>query len=198
MRVVPIVEGHGDLKAVPALIGMLGAQIELQIFSDIPIRAGEWPKIKRTGELERLLTLASTRGADRILVVLDMDDDCPVTEYNHAMVRVENWKNGRNIDVGVAFLYREFETLFLHQYEKFKDNRPNLPVFDNEPEFYRGAKGLLKRVTGRRYKETEDQILFTKRLDLPRLYSTSRSFRKLAKEICGLDDEDLGNRLQIE
>jgi hypothetical protein len=96
MRVVTsIVEGYGDKEAVPHLVARMAAHFEIPTISPNPIRVGEWRKVRRAGELERHLSLAHSRQADHILVILDLDDFCPVTEMEQTLPRIEAWKNGR-------------------------------------------------------------------------------------------------------
>ena len=180
-KICCIAEGYGDVDALPSLIAKTGAIEDRIIISPEPIRAGEWPKVKRAGVLERLLDLASSRNWDHILMVLDLDDGCPVEEHAHAMERVNTWLNGRDILVSVVFLNREYETLFLQEPSCLGDVETQM--IPNDPTTIRGAKGLVKRLIGRRYKETTDQKEITERLDLVSLEISSRSFRKLKKEI---------------
>lgn len=190
-RIVPIVEGYGDNAAFPHLIAKLGLHFDLQLISTTPIRVGEWKKLARIGELERALELAHRRNCDHILVALDLDDGCAVTEGNSVQDRIETWKNGRQIDVSLVFLIREYESLFLFSAESFSEDAALVSESIKFAEASRDAKRMLRKLTKRRYKETQDQAEYTKRLNLQLLLQRCRSFRKLAKDLTGLSYDQL-------
>lgn len=177
-------EGYGDVAAVPQLLGRTGAFLGLPIACKNPIRAGEWKRLRANGVLEKYLSLAASRECDQILLLLDLEDECCAVEYASALERIQAWDNGREIEVGVAFFVREYESLFLACADDIDSaiagGVPN-------PESFRDAKGRLRQVLGRRYKETQDQLAFTKMLDLANLTTRSRSYRKLLHEITGSD-----------
>ena len=162
--VVAIVEGYGDFQAVPALIAKIGVALELGTIAPNPNRAGEWKALLQPGKLEKNLDLAATRAAAKIVVILDLDDGCEKQEQECFDKRVEAWKNGREIDVQIVFFVREYETLFL-QCPKCLSNFDE-EAFPTNPLLIRGAKERIKKLIGRRYRETQDQLLFTKQLDL--------------------------------
>jgi hypothetical protein len=183
VNIVAIVEGAGDLTAVPQLLTQIGLMVGDAYVASKPIRGGEWRKIRRDGELERLLALAYSRNPDHICVIVDLDDDCAAQEYTEAQERIRAWKNGREISVGLAFLVREFEVLFLEQIERVSDGRVRSLPENVVPAETRDAKGTLRRLARVVYKESQDQVRLTKKLDLPTLYRQNRSFRKLCKEV---------------
>jgi Domain of unknown function (DUF4276) len=184
-RIVAIVEGYGDNASIPHLIDKLGRHIGQHLIAVSPIRAGEWSKLKRPGELERALILAHGRDCDHILVILDMDDDCAVEEAQIARERVNIWKGGRSIDVSIVFLVREYESLFLSSAESFCQDNGLIDEAVAYADSTRDAKGAIRKLTGRRYKETQDQAEYTKRLNIDSLIQRSRCFRKLLKELSG-------------
>lgn len=75
-----IVEGHGEMEAVPILIRRIAESLypELPIDTPPPIRMPR-SKIVKEGELERTVELAARkiRGQGAIFVIIDSDDDCP-------------------------------------------------------------------------------------------------------------------------
>lgn len=185
IRVAAIVEGYGDVQAVPSLIAKTSNLLGSPAVASDPIRAGEWKLLRRPGIIETYLELAASRQWDLILVVLDLEDDCAVEEAALARERIEDWKDGRDLKVELVFMVREYETLFLWC--------PTcLPISSNmalpvDPDAVRGAKERVKQVTGRRYKETQDQLRYTQSIDIPVLYGTSRSFRRFCKALSGVD-----------
>lgn len=178
-----IVEGYGDWDAVPHLVYRIGAYYDKHVIAPKPIRVGEWKKLRREGELERALELAISRRPDQIIVILDLDDGCPVVESTSALQRAAAWKNGRNVEVSVVFLTREYESLFLSCAQVHCDDAAQCADVIARAETIRDAKGALRSLLGRRYKETQDQAEMTKKLDIQSLMDNSRCGRKLIKEI---------------
>lgn len=188
MRVAAVVEGYGDVKAVPALVARTGLLLGSPMIASNPIRAGEWKSLRAAGEFERYLELAARRGWDRILVLLDLEDLCCKTEAEAALARVKAWAAGRPIVVHVVFFVQEYESIFLACIDDIVGDET---VKVEDPESYRDAKGQLKRLTGRRYKETQDQEAYSKTIALNNLAKRSRSFRKLLKELSGMSYEQI-------
>jgi len=188
IRIAAVVEGYGDVNAVPALIARTGELLGLPIIAPNPIRAGEWKSIRATGVFERYLELAYRRGWDRILVLLDLEDLCSATEGGDALARVTSWAADRHVIVHVVFFVREYESIFLACIDDIVGG--DTPVVAN-PEAFRDAKGQLKKLTGRRYKETQDQEAYSKIIRLDILVKRSRSYRKLVKDLSGMSYEQI-------
>ena len=185
IRVAAIVEGYGDVQAVPALVAKTAKALGQPSIASDPIRAGEWKLLRRAGILEKYLDLAASREWDMILVVLDLEDDCARSESDSARTRIENWKSGRDLSVEIVFMVREYETLFLWSPSCLSiPENTNLPA---DPDQIRGAKEKVKSLTGRRYKETQDQLRYTQLLDLTKLYVSCRSYRRFCKALIGVD-----------
>lgn len=182
-KIAAIVEGYGDLASIPTLLSKIGNHFGQRIVAPNPIRAGEWPRIRRAGELERLLELAYSRNYDQILIIVDLDDGCVAAESEDARRRVEKWKNQREVVVSVVFVLREYEALFLCNTEMFSVEADDAVNTAMDSEKFRDAKRKIKEISGKRYKETRDQLIYTQQLDMRILYERSRSFRKLSKEI---------------
>ena len=77
--IYPIVEGHGDVKAVPVLLRrILGELGRYDLFNEIakPSRTRR-NQITKEGKLEREITRVSLfHDCKAILVILDSDEDC--------------------------------------------------------------------------------------------------------------------------
>ena len=75
-----IVEGHGEVQAVPVLLRRLGQQCDPRLSLRIgrPIRTGRY-KVVKLGELERTVELAARQlpKPRAILILIDAEDDCP-------------------------------------------------------------------------------------------------------------------------
>ncbi len=80
VRIVCIVEGHGECESVPILIRRIAQRFDPGLAVDIPhpIRIPR-SKLLKPGELERAVKLAAVRAeaGGGILVILVSDDDCP-------------------------------------------------------------------------------------------------------------------------
>ncbi len=78
VRVGCIVEGHGEVRAVPVLIRRVARTLGVPVDIPHPIRI-PGSKLAQQGELERAVELASRTigGRGAILVLRDSDDDCP-------------------------------------------------------------------------------------------------------------------------
>jgi hypothetical protein len=181
IKVAAIVEGYGDVAAMPTLIAKAAAMFDKTDIASNPIRAGEWAGLSRNGEFEKHLELAARRECDLILTVLDLDDGCPVENVALARQRIDNWRGTRSVRSEIVFLPREYETLFLLAPSCFGtfDER----LIPSNPDSIRGAKERIKPIIGRRYKETQDQLSFTKKVDTFELYHNSKTFRRLCKAL---------------
>lgn len=200
-RVALIVEGHGDVSAVPELFARTAALFGHAAFAlKNPIRAGEAKKLARTGELERYVEMAASReDADEVLIVLDLDDDCAATwgasfEQRASVVAARRGKVAR-----VCFCLREFEGFFLADFGNLSAATPEYgwtksDAFSN-PHGLRDAKGTLARTMASGvYKETRDQVALTKKLNTRALFVASRCYRKFVKSALGLDYAELSAR----
>lgn len=171
VRLSLIVEGHGDVQAVPILIRRMAAEIapELGLELERPIRIGRH-RLVRPGELERAAELAARRAGRRggILVVVDADDSCP-GELGPELLRRVRATRG-DLPAFVVLAKKEFEAWFLAAARSLRGVR-SLPR-DLEPpkgpEEIRAAKEWLStRMEGSRsYRETRDQAPLAARMDL--------------------------------
>src|SRR5437667_10491663 len=109
-----VVEGHGEVQAVPILIRRVGAVIDptLSIDGKSPLRVPRSTLI-RDRELERAVELAArkTGGRGAVFILVDRDDDCPAELGPHLLERAR--KTRSDLPIGVVLAKREFETWFL-------------------------------------------------------------------------------------
>ncbi len=185
---VPIVEGHSEVQAVPVLLRRLLAereQYEIQIGR--PVRVGRY-KVVRPGELERTVHLARRRpeGCDAILLVLDADDDCPKELAPRLLARAREASGG--LPVAVVLAKSELESWFVGSLESLHAVRgiPGTAVSPEHPENIRDAKGYLSRqmkMSGRTYVETDDQPALAARFDLQMARQRCPSFDKLVRDV---------------
>lgn len=190
-RPVLLVEGEADQEAVPLLIRAAGDCLGLVGFSPAakPVKAGEIRKLAREGELERFLIYAGSRmDGDSVLLILDCDDDCPVEIARNFSGRAEKVLPRISKKIGISFLRREFEMLYLicapALAAAYPDYGWELGAYAKPKpcEDIRNAKGALRALTKTRpYKETRDQPKFVSALDFRELTLHSRSYVHLTR-----------------
>ena len=190
LRIVPIVEGDGEVEAVPLLLGKLIAGMgrpEVGI-SRPPLNAGSCSNLTKAGGLERFVRNAALRpDCGAILVLMDADKGCPLQIARDFVARITVL--GTKHPVVVVIANCEYEAWFLASLDSLagKDfaGRSGLPLGTTYPEAdvetLVGVKGWLSRHLpgSRRYKETFDQAPMTHLLRPDLVAPRSRSFRRL-------------------
>lgn len=90
-KIVPIVEGDGEVRAVPALLHKVmqhHQRYDLQVA--LPKNAHGKGALTRPGGIEQFLELAYREpGCAGVLVMLDADDDCPLELWRGAYLRAQ-------------------------------------------------------------------------------------------------------------
>lgn len=185
LDVAVIVEGYGDASAVPTLVTKSATLLGIEAYAPNPIRAGEWKKLLRPGVLERYVELANSRVPNLILIVVDLDDGCAVTEYDRFQERITPLLPALCAPVAVCFGIREYEAWFLACADQIQP-LSTVPFDTGRAEQIRGAKEAVGGLLGLRYKETQHQVELTKLLPLRLLYDRSRSYRHFLKALSGL------------
>ncbi|MCB9831681.1 MAG: DUF4276 family protein [Planctomycetes bacterium] len=192
---VAIVEGHGEVKALPALIRRIAREVgEAEVAVSSPIR-GKRNKLLKEGELERLVELAARQTSDGgILILLDADDDCPKQLAGALLQRARSARSDREIRVVIA--KHEFEAWFLAGAESLAGicGLPETLEAPEDPEALRDAKGWLRKKMPpeRCYSETVDQKELVGHLDLDLARRRSPSFAKLCRDLGALLGRDEG------
>ena len=104
-RIVAIVEGDGEVSAVPVLIRRIGLEVAPRAAPDVmrPVRVPRGRFLKEGG-LERYLSLAAGRAGagGGILVLLDANGDCPAELGATLLRRALATRPDRLIEVVVA------------------------------------------------------------------------------------------------
>jgi len=185
MRLLPIVEGAGDVSAVPVLLRRLLAHHNLHSIEVLrPYRFGEVTKVAKN--FRRYVLTAAKEGAP-ILWTIDCDDGCAV-EWVRTLE--EQIPAELSVPIAFAFFVKEYESLFLAE-KKCLISQLGVPAnatFPQDPESIRGAKQYISSLTpnGVAYKETVHQARLTGHLDIDEARRTSRSFRHLEKVLIEL------------
>lgn len=179
-KIVAIVEGDGEVEAVPLLIRRIGSEVcplvPLDVAKPIRIRRN---RIVKEGELERYVALAAARAGKggRIMILLDANGDCPAELAPIILRRVRETRPDIRIEVVLAKC--EFEAWFISAIESVAGTRrihPDLSA-PADPESIRGAKEWLRK--GGTYSPNADQAALTARFDMALARERSPSFDKM-------------------
>ena len=189
--IVAIVEGPGEVEAVPILIRRIAATAVPDVVPHVPrpIRVKR-DRFLKENELERYVDLAARQsGPDGgVLIVLDADDDCPPELAATILRRATRARSDRPIKVVLA--RREYEAWFLAAADSIAGRRglPDDITAPNDAESIRNAKGWLtsRMPPGRAYKETRDQPALTSLFDLPAARRGAPSFDKMWRTVTQL------------
>lgn len=182
MIIQPIVEGQGELAAVPLLLRRLRDEAQAWGLEIGKPHRKPRTELVRKDSLQRAVKVAALReNCAAILVLLDADDDCP----KELAPTLEEWAQeaAGGHACAVVMANREFEAWFLASIETLRGRAAILrdAISHPDPETPRDAKGALERLMahGASYSPTVDQAGLTAHLDLAIAYQRSRSFRKL-------------------
>jgi hypothetical protein len=117
--VVPIVEGYGEVQAVPVLIRRW---LEFRRYRNVDVHVGGPVRASGRGAItasarpdrgvEHYVRLAWLRRPDVILILLDADDDCPKKIGAELLARARSVLP-EGYPVGVVLACREYEAWFL-------------------------------------------------------------------------------------
>jgi Domain of unknown function (DUF4276) len=191
LNIATIVEGHGEVEALPVVIRRILA--EAGRFANVcrPIRQPR-DRLLKTNELEKAIELA-TRRIDRkgaVIVVLDSDGEPPCHLGPQLLERAQG---SASLPVKLVLAHCEWEAWYLAAAHSLSGCRglknPLLPPSD--PEAIRGAKEWLRRnmTANRTYSPTIDQPAFANVFDL-QAARIAPSFAKLCRDILSLPYED--------
>jgi hypothetical protein len=190
-RIVPIVEGPGDVSAVPALLRKLLVESSIYNVAVAPAKnAHGRGNLDKKGGLERFIRYAwKDPECGAIMVLVDSDDDCPkelALSYAH---RIEAL--GVLFPVVIVCAKRMYETWLVASFETIAGHDiegrrgPSAEVPQTDVESIGNCKTWItdRMAPGRIYKETTDQEAMTHLLDASKAISRSRSFRRLVHAV---------------
>ena len=186
ISVVSIVEGDGEVGALPVLLRRLGEWLTPDKVLNIgrPIRVHRAQFLNRDDIFRKQLLLASDMcpAPGGILIVLDADDDCPRELGVVILAKATAIVPGRSISVVLP--NREYEAWFLASAPSLDGRRGfSCPAALPDAESIRGAKQWMsKQIKQGAYHEVVDQPAFSAHMDLQLAYDNSRSFRKLCSD----------------
>ncbi len=178
-----IVEGHGKVEALPALIRRIADAVgyagHLQINSPIPVKSRSF--INDHDYFRKYVAPAAEKAAARngsVLILLDCEDYCPAILGPTLLGRAQTVRE--NVDMFVALAYREFETWFVSATPSLRGWRglPQSLEAPRDAEKIRNAKGWLGVRMDGPYDPLIHQLEFTRAFDL-KLACANQSFDRL-------------------
>jgi hypothetical protein len=172
-RIVPIVEGQGEVLAVPELFRRIIAELDFGVSIEVgrPVRQPR-DKVLKNGELQRALGLAANEIGQEgaVFILLDSDDDCPAEAGPHLLAQARAIR--ADLRIAVVLAQREFEAWFLASASSLKGLRALSNDIETHqvPESVRGCKEWLETwmPAASKYSPSADQPLLLE-------YSTCRS-----------------------
>jgi hypothetical protein len=194
LRVVAIVEGHGEDGAIRTLLERIwyellgGDYIEV-----IPWRAKQGQMRKKEG-LSRIVEAAAIElhATERmdfrrlLMVIIDSESqECPKTIAAGRLAWAKEVRSDAATEIAVVMPNPMFETWFAAAADSLR-GKNDLAAELAKPENPEGeglGKGWIKKNLPHKYKETVDQVRFVSHMSLTECRDSSRSFRKLIKEL---------------
>jgi len=187
----PIVEGHGEIAALPILLRRIAADVTPPFTVEVnpPIRVKSGSFLNDPIYFSRYVNLAAAKASmhqGSVLILLDSEDDCPAKLGPELLARAQQVRP--DVPCLVILAYREFETWFLASASSLccRNGLPEhlSPPFN--PEGIRDAKGWLSdRMTGGlSYDPVSHQAAFPAALDMQEARcnpSFNRLWLKLAR-----------------
>ena len=175
--IVPIVEGHGEVYALPILMRKILAErlnrYDLRIARPINAKGKDTLRSRIDG------FVSLTLNDDAALVLFDADEDCAL-ELVRDICASCNGMNAR-IPIAVVCAVREYESWFLASFESVVDGGAGFP---GDPDAVPNPKDSLRRaMPDGRYRETVHQAALSARIDLDAASANSRSFRRLCHAV---------------
>jgi Domain of unknown function (DUF4276) len=197
LTIAPVVEGHGEVTALPVLLGRIARELgvyehELKI---CPPNRISRSKLATPAGIVNAVEQGALRvpGDGGVLVLFDADDDCPIDLVNTLLASACDARKDKH--VGLVVAKREFEAWYLASAESLagKCGLPDDFSYPGDPEAKRDAKGVLSKAmmqaSGHTYRETVDQQKLAKAFDMAMARERSPSFDKLWRQVeslCGV------------
>jgi hypothetical protein len=182
-KVYAIVEGHGEADPPESDQLPAAAALVVKLLGDLgcwtlfpakrPWRLASCGDFFANDKLEDVIRAhLNFQDCAAILVLVDMDDDCPGEEGPKLAERI-GAMDDLPFSVVVVCAKCEYEAWFLASLETIQPGH----TYPRDTEENRDAKGWLKQQFG--YKEVRDQAQYTQAVDIELAWQRSRSFRRL-------------------
>lgn len=186
--IAPIVEGHGEVQALPVLLRRVAAEakppVELELNPALRVKPTSFFKnenyFRKYVELAARKAKAHTSGC--VLILLDCEDECPGKLGPEILKRAQNCRS--DIQFIVTLAKREYETWFLAAAQSLRGvcGLPMDVLPPSKPESIRDAKGWLSQKMETTYNEPEHQPKMTYRFDF-KAAATVHSFHRVVSRL---------------
>lgn len=187
MVIVPIVEGQGEVQAVPNLLHRIVAAVApdrvLRVGAPIRVKVGSF--LQDDEYFRRHILLAGAKAAQsqgHVLILLDCEDDCPARLGPALLQRAGAVRS--DVSIMVCLAHREYETWFLTAALSLRGccglSLQLTPPSD--PEVHRGAKEWLSRHMPYPYDPVQHQLELTRAMNLEQAQQNP-SFRRLVAKM---------------
>lgn len=195
LRIGAIVEGHGEVAAVPILLRRIWQEMLGGDFVEVlqPYRISR-PRFVRNRDNElsktvefvarQLLAACPKFDGDLVLILLDTDNDLPCVIGPSVLAAAQQARS--DVDIICVAAVTEYESWFVAAAESLSRYlRPDAVAQLPGPlARERIGKGWIKRSwRGTAYSEAIDQAQLTAAMDLGMCRAGSRSFDKLCREL---------------
>ena len=165
--IAPIVEGHGEVQAVPILLRRVAAEAspaaELRLNPPLRVKAGSF--LNDAEYFNKYVELAARKAKSWpkscVLILLDCEDDCPRELGPSLLERAVACR--ADVTAIVVLAYREYETWFLAAAQSLRGvcGLPQDLEAPVDPESLRDAKGWLAAKMQVPYNEPDHQPRMT-------------------------------------
>lgn len=200
-KIVPIVEGHGEEKAVPLLLRRWLRHRGFDKFFDVPDYAvnakgcgklkAAYNRVRHLG-IEHYIKAAQGFHPDAIIVIIDSDDECYKRTPGNGLgpeLLARARRFAPNLPLAVVVANPEYEAWFLASLTCIRA-AGLLPKHSSrirgilEPESSTGCKGLIEYILCCPYEETVHQLELTRGLTFsPRAKLRCPSYGKLLRDL---------------
>lgn len=192
LRVVVVVEGHGEDGAIRTLLERIWYDLLQGDYIEVIPWRGKQGQLRKKEGLQPVVTAAAiklhaTGRADLrrlLLVMIDTEgQECPRIAAPERVTWAREVRS--DTDIACVLPHPMFETWFAAAAESLrgKNDLPNDLPKPDDPEGTGLGKPWVRKHLLRKYKETVDQPRFVGHMNLIECRASSRSFRKLCKEL---------------
>lgn len=186
--IAPIVEGHGEVQALPLLLRRVAAEakpsVELELNPALRVKPGSF--FQDENYFRKYVELAARKAkahpGGHVLILLDCEDECPGQLGPHILKRAQDCRS--DVEFIVTLAKREYETWFLAAAQSLR-GVCGLPMDispPDKPESIRDAKGWLSQKMGITYNEPEHQPRMTSCFDF-KTAATVHSFHRTVSKL---------------
>lgn len=188
LRIASVVEGYGEVSAVPELLRRLAAEIAPEIWTDFPqSRRKGRDQLILSGGIESAVDeiVRKTSDVAGVLVLIDADDACPATLGPELLDRARKARS--DIPLAVVLANREFEAWFMAAAVSLRGHQ-DLPLDlqpPPDPERPRDCKGWLTRhrTGGSPYNPVRHQTGLAAQFDMAMARKNAPSFDKFWRDV---------------